>query len=338
MTPEFAPAWRKFIDEFGESPALSGSLAEIESGWLKILERLVAKYEIPPPDDSVQTEDVTLESFWVRVYTPPETTKRDSKASTPNAKAKPAPVGIYLHGGGWTMGSVDQEDGFCRLVSKSHNMTIVSVSYRLAPEHKYPAALDDCVDATIWASKYLHASSFILIGASAGGNLAFGTALKLLDRHSDLAKNLLNGVVALVPVTVHPDAVPASIKAAGLYNSYEANATATVNTASAMASFFTAYGAPRDDKYTSCLLHPRLRELKKVYIAECGADTLRDDARLMRRKLEREGVPTVYDAYPGFPHYSWTFPSKHLEEHRNVFLGRVMEGVRWVGGFKAAQL
>ncbi|KAL3486863.1 Alpha/Beta hydrolase protein [Aspergillus germanicus] len=333
MAPEFAPAWRKFIDEFGESPALSGTLAEIESGWLKILERLIAKYEIPPPDDSVRTEDITLQNFWVRVYTPQETTDTNTSSNTTNAKAKP--VGIYFHGGGWTMGSVDQEDGFCRLLSKTHAMTIVSVSYRLAPEHKYPAALDDCIEATIWASKYLNASSIILIGASAGGNLAFGTALKLIDQNRG---ELIDGVVALVPVTVHPDAVPEEIKSAGLYTSYEINANATVNTASAMSSFFTAYGAPPEDKYTSCLLHPRLRELKKVYIAECGADTLRDDARLMKGKLEREGVPTVYDAYPGFPHYSWTFPSKHLEEHRTAFLGRVLEGVRWVGGFKGSVL
>ncbi|KAL3444204.1 Alpha/Beta hydrolase protein [Aspergillus insuetus] len=335
MAPEFAPAWRKFIDEFGESPALSGSLAEIESGWLNILERLVAKYEIPPPDDSVRTEDVTLENFWVRVYTPPETTGTNTDSSTPNAKTKSAPAGIYFHGGGWTMGSVDQEDGFCRLLSKTHAMTIVSVSYRLAPEHKSPAALDDCVEAAVWASKRLNASSLILIGASAGGNLAFGAALRLIDQNRG---ERIDGVVALVPVTIHPDAVPEEIKSAGLYRSYETNATATVNTASAMSSFFAAYGADPNDKYTSCLLHPRLRELKKVYIAECGADTLRDDARLMRGKLEREGVPTVYDAYPGFPHYSWTFPSKHLEEHCTVFLGRVLEGVKWVGGFKTAQL
>ncbi|KAL3462626.1 Versiconal hemiacetal acetate esterase [Aspergillus heterothallicus] len=330
MAPDYAPEWRKFVEEFGYSPALSGTLAEIEAGWLKMGEQLAAKYTFPEPDTTVQTEDITLANFWVRVYTPPPQAKSNTAPTNP-----PKPAGIYFHGGGWTMGSVDQEDAICRLISKSHRMPVVSVSYRLAPAHKYPTALDDCVEATLWTAQHLHAHSLVLIGASAGGNLAFGTALRLLDAGRG---DLVAGVVSLVPVTVHPDAVPRECRDAGKYTSYDTNATATVNTKSAMETFFAAYAAPPADRYTSCLLHPRLRELKKVYIAECGADTLRDDARLMREALEREGVPLVYDSYPGFPHYSWTFPSAHLEAHARGFLGRVLEGVKWVGGLKGALL
>lgn len=223
------------------------------------------------------------------------------------------------------MGSVDQEDALCRFISKECQMTLLSVEYRLAPKYKCPTALDDCVDATLWALENLAASQVVLVGASAGGNLAFGTALRLIDRGM---ADEVKGVVALVPVTIHPAAVPEEMKA--LYISYEEHAENTVNTKSAMMSFWELYGPSPVDPYASCLLHSQLRKLKKVYIAECGTDTLRDDARLMKEELDKAGVPVRYDAYPGFPHYSWNFPSKYLDEHRGKFLGNVLGAVQWV--------
>ncbi|KAL4798523.1 Alpha/Beta hydrolase protein [Aspergillus venezuelensis] len=311
-----APAWQEFLEELGETPALYGSLSEIQGSWEKLLVKMGAKYNVPLPDESVRTEDFTLENFWLRVYTPPSSTAGK-------------PVGVYYHGGGYAMGSVDQEDAVCRLISKHHGMTVVSPSYRLAPAYKYPAALDDCVETVNWALSKLQAPSAIIIGASAGGNLAFGAALKLADQ--GLGDKVL-GVVALVPITIHPDAVPADKKAQ--YTAYDDNADATVNTRSAMWTFLGAYGAGPDDKYTSCLLHPDLNRLKKVYIAECGADTLRDDARLMKEALKKADVPLTYHAYPGFPHYSWTFPSKLLDQHRNEFLENMLNGIQWVGALE----
>lgn len=276
------------------------------------MQKIVGKYELPKPDTSIQTKDVTLKEFWLRLYTPPGATGSE-------------PVGVYFHGGGWAMGNVEQEDAICRLISKHHRMTVVSVEYRLAPEHKYPAALDDCVDATTWSLSTFPVQSVTLIGSSAGGNLAFGTALRLIDRGKGAQ---VDGVVALVPVTIHPRAVPADMKAR--YTSYETNAETTVNTQSAMDTFLDTYGAPPDDKYTSCLLHPKLSGLRKVYMTESGADTLRDDARLMKEALEKAGVSVTYDAYPGYPHYSWTFPAKCLEQHQKEFFGNVLNGIQWV--------
>ncbi|KAL4808016.1 Alpha/Beta hydrolase protein [Aspergillus unguis] len=310
MSAQYAPAWQQFLDEFGESPALRGSLPDLKSQWQVLLKKL-ARYSIPTPDESVKAEDITIDDFWVRVYTPPESTAG-------------RPVGIYIHGGGYAMGSVDEEDAVCRLISKTQKITVVSVGYKLAPESKYPGPLDDCVKATIWAHSTFHVSA-ILIGASAGGNLALGVALKMIDQGRG---DSIKGVVALVPITIHPDAVPADLQPR--YTAYKENADATVNTASAMRTFLDAYGAPPDDIYTSVLLHPKLNQLKKVYLAECGADTLRDDARLLKEELDKAGVPTKYDAYPGFPHYSWTFPSPILDQHREEFLGKVLGGVAWV--------
>lgn len=307
----------QFLNELGESSvALHGSLSDIQNRWGEIIQTMLKKSKLPEPDQTVQTRDVTLKDFWLRVYTPPGT-------------AANKPVGIYFHGGGWAMGSVDQEDAICRLISKHHEMTLVSVSYRLAPEYKCPIPLDDCVAGVDWALANLQASSAVIIGASAGGNLAFGAALKMIDQGRG---EQIEGVVSLVPITVHRDAVPEEARAR--YTAYDVNANSTVNSAAAMQTFFDAYGPSPDDKYTSCLLHPNLKQLKKVYIAECGLDTLRDDAVLMKEALERDGVSVSYDSYPGFPHYSWTFPSKHLDKHREQFLAQMLDGVKWVAGIQ----
>ena len=191
------------------------------------MSKLASKYDIPGPDTSVRTRDVQIneKGLTCRIYTPPISSDTHT-------------LGLYFHGGGWANGDLDAEDAQCRLISKQCNIVLVSVDYRLAPKHRYPAALDDCTEAAIWAfgnRRTLGASSepVSLIGSSAGGGLAFGTALRLIDE--GLAVQV-GGVVALVPVTVHPDAVPTDQRAK--YTSYDEHAEHTVNTKSAMRAFF----------------------------------------------------------------------------------------------------
>ena len=142
------------------------------------------------------------------------------------------------------MGDLNGEDAQCRLIAKQCKMVLVSVDYRLAPKHKYPAALDDCTEAAKWALRNrdtlrANTAPITLIGASAGGGTAFSTALKLIDE--GLAAQVA-GVAAMVPVTVHPDAVPSDLKAK--YTSYEEHAEHTVNTKSAMEAFFGKSNTP----------------------------------------------------------------------------------------------
>jgi acetyl esterase/lipase len=101
-----------------------------------------------------------------------------------------APTGVYLHihGGGWTLGAHDMQDPALRLVVESTGMCVVSVGYRLAPEHPYPAGPDDCENAALWLLGHglseLHAPARICIGGeSAGAHLAVVTLLRLRDRH-----------------------------------------------------------------------------------------------------------------------------------------------------------
>lgn len=238
---------------------------------------LVSKFTFPGPDTSVSTEDKTIgNGIKIRVYTPPGYVKGSR------------PAGLYIHGGGWAMGDLDMDDAGCRVMSKGASVVIVSVDYRLAPQHKYPAGPDDCVAAYKWTLENAEALGGVpgkiwIGGASAGGNLVFTTALRVLD---DGLGNSIAGLAPQVPVTVHPDLVPADLKSK--YTSYEDHAEHTVDTKSAMAAFWTAYGNPKD-VYASPLLSDKLGKLPKVYMTVAGHDTLRDDGRLMKEKLESNG-------------------------------------------------
>ena len=276
------------------------------------VEKIISRYETPPPDTSVTTEDIDLTDCWVRIYTPPSTKSTQS-------------VALFIHGGGWIMGSPNIEDFACRRISKTSGMKVVSVGYRLAPKHKFPTGLDDCVQATLWTLEHFSISSLVLTGGSAGANLAFGVALRLID--SGLGDKV-KGVLALVPATVRPDAVPDDKNAQ--YTSLVENANYSVNTLASMNCFLESYDPPPHDKYFSVLLHPRLNDLKKVYIVECGTDTLRDDARLMKGALEDVGGSVMYDAYPGYPHYFWAYPSPVLTEASELFHANMFRALEWL--------
>lgn len=101
---------------------------------------------------------------------------------------------IFFHGGGWMFGSIDSYDALCRYISKGAESVVVSVGYRLAPEHRYPAAFEDCLNATIHflqtAQEYgVDASSVIISGDSAGGNLTAAVCQALVER-TDIPKPL----------------------------------------------------------------------------------------------------------------------------------------------------
>ena len=135
------------------------------------------------------------------------------------------------------MGSTDDEDSPLRTISKSTGVVIVSVDYRLAPVHPYPAALEDCVETYKWAlanSESLNTvpRQVVLFGTSAGANLALCTALRLIDRGE---ARELKGVVAVVPATVDPRVVPEELK--GKYTSYAECSEKTINTREGMRAF-----------------------------------------------------------------------------------------------------
>jgi len=320
----FAQPWVEFEQELGIRPIIHGPLSSCTDGFAKIGGLMVSKYTFPDPDPSVSTSNLTTpDGLGVRVYTPLSSSFERGKK----------PIGIYYHGGGWAMGDLDGDDAHCRAISKAGDAVLVSVDYGLAPQNKHPGLMDDCWKGLQWARENAvelggsKNGKFFTAGVSAGGQLALGMALKAIDQ--GLGEKLV-GVVALVPATVHYTGVPEELK--GKWTSYEEHAEHTVNSKSAMECFWDAFGPPPTDPYASPLLHDKIKDLKKVYLAVAGHDTLRDDGLLFKEKLEEKKVPTKLDFYEGYPHYHWTWPSSKLDAPRKEFLENLDKGVKFVLG------
>ena len=190
-------------------------------------ELIVSNYKFPPRDDSVHTQDRSLPSgIKIRIYQPPHT------------QTELLPTGIFIHGGGFILGCLDSEDAQCRLICRRANVILISVDYRLAPEHRAPSALDDCVEAYRWI--FANADHLcgdleraFICGFSAGGNLAIACAMKI-NESTPTARPV--GLISIVPITCHPSAIPARL--APHYKSYVENSECPMNTRSGMMAFF----------------------------------------------------------------------------------------------------
>lgn len=109
-------------------------------------------------------------------------------------RPEPRPGLLWIHGGGFVIGTAAQDDRICREICKRLDMVVAAVDYRLAPEHRFPIPLEDCFDALTWLSdqSYVDASKLAVGGASAGGNLAAAVALLARERGVVLAAQLLS--------------------------------------------------------------------------------------------------------------------------------------------------
>ena len=137
------------------------------------------------------------------------------------------------------IGSVDEDDRFVNRHSRATGCVFVSVEYRLAPQHRFPAGLEDCVEGSKWCIEHAEQlgatqGPIIIMGKSAGGSLAFAVALRLIDegRGGDIL-----GVAPCQPLTIHPDVVLSELKPK--YTAYTENADHTVNTARVMHAMYS---------------------------------------------------------------------------------------------------
>jgi acetyl esterase len=206
------------------------------------------------------------------------------------------PVVVYFHGGGWTIGTVDQFDLITRQVAAVCNAVVVSVEYRLAPEHPFPVPLDDCWRALNWVAK--NAATFggdptrlAVMGDSAGGNLAAVCALLARDAGApDIALQVL----------VYP-VVDCNFDTA----SYRENAKGYLLTAADMEWFFSCYttgGVDPAEWRISPLRAPDLSGVAPAVVITAEFDPLRDEGGAYARRLEESGVPVTFLPYDGMIH------------------------------------
>jgi acetyl esterase len=215
---------------------------------------------------------------------------------TPHGTA-PFPVVIYFHGGGWVLGSPATHDTVARNLCAGTGCVVLSLDYRLAPEHPFPAALDDGVAAVIWAAAHAaliggDPDRIVVCGDSAGGNLATATALRMRDQGGPP----LRGQLLIYPVTDYY--LPAT-------ESYLANAEGYGLTRTGMIWFWDHYLPDRsaaDLPYVSPLRSADLAGLPPALVITAGYDVLRDEGDRYAARLQAAGVPTEYSCYEGMVH------------------------------------
>ena len=204
------------------------------------------------------------------------------------------PVGVivFLHGGGWVLGALDDYDTYMRTLAARSGCAVLGVDYRLAPEHPFPAGLEDCEDAlsAVIAGKIgdLPAGPVILMGDSAGGNLAAACCARLPDR-SAVALQVL-----YYPVTDCRFDRP----------SYSAHGTGLPLTAADMRWFFSHYAPPEcwPDPAISVLRQKELAGLPPAIVITAEYDVLCDEGEAYAALLSKAGVPVVTRRIPGVTH------------------------------------
>ncbi|WP_299448068.1 alpha/beta hydrolase [uncultured Phycicoccus sp.] len=211
------------------------------------------------------------------------------------------PVVLWFHGGGWVWGNLVDYDSLCTLIAARVGAVVVSVDYRMAPEHRAPRAALDCVDATTWVAAsgdVLRADTrrMAVAGDSAGGNLAAVVAQVMRDH----AMTNLRHQALIYPATDLTMASP----------SLEEHADAPVLTRRSVDAFRDHYLSPGADPRDPLVspLWGDLRDLPPALVQTADVDPIRDDGIRYAAALEAAGVRTRLTNYLGVPHGFASFP------------------------------
>ncbi|UPK96298.1 hypothetical protein LCI18_007233 [Fusarium solani-melongenae] len=250
--------------------------------------------------------------------------KNQVRIYEPDRGLADAPVLIYVHGGGWTVGSLDSEDPVCRAVCRGNNIIVVSVDYRKAPENPFPTGLEDVWAAVLWVFDNLnylgtHSDKIIMGGLSAGANITAA-----LTHRAKEAKLALKGQILRIPMVVHPEAQPAGLD----FGSYQENVNSPLLSVKDIMQTLEWYKPVPTDLRMSPLLAQDFSELPPAYFQVAGADPLRDDAFAYMEKLEQAGVPVRASIYSGQPHGFMNLPSDRTTKSNEDLI----EAVKWLIG------
>ena len=249
-----------------------------------------AMERVPPTEDIASVVDRTIPGAGgdipIRVYEPTGGTEG------------PRPGIVYYHGGGWTICGLDTHENGCRRLANETGSVVVSVDYRLAPEHKHPAAADDAYTALCWVADHagelgIDASRIAVAGDSAGGNLCAVTAMRARDADLPVAFQLL----------IYP--VIDSSATRNDYPSKTENATGYFLTTAQMEWYRLQYlpgEAAGEDPDVSPNLAPSHAGLPPACIVTAEMDPLRDEAEQYARQLEEAGVTVTMYRAPGMFH------------------------------------
>jgi acetyl esterase len=230
-----------------------------------------------------------------------------------------SPVLVYFHGGGWVIGDLDTHDTLCRELANGAGITVIAVDYRMGPEHRFPAAVDDCIAATRWvhaqaAGLGLDAARIAVGGDSAGGNLAAVVSLALRgDADLKLAYQLL-----IYPATDMRRGAP----------SHTHNGQGYLLTRDTMDYFHDHYitdSAQDADWRASPLLHPDLAGLPPALVLTAGYDPLRDEGLQYANALTDAGNRSTHVCF-------------ERQIHGFILMGRVLDEANTAVALCSAEL
>ncbi len=280
LDPSFPP-FLATLEEGGWTPLMAGRPAvEARSRYREL--SLLRRGEGYTPEAVGGIEDLTIDGpggpLPLRIY------------SHTGAGDAGRPVVVWLHGGGFVLGDLDTVDPICRRVANAIGAVVVSVDYRLAPEHPHPAPLDDAMAGLRWAAVRWPGAPLLVGGDSAGGGLAAGAALRSRDEGAPRLAAQLLVYPAIDPFQEQP--------------SMTENGDGLFLSAADMRDFYGAYvpGPLADDPHVAPLRAPDLSGLPPAVVATAEFDPLRDEGDAYARRLAEQGVPVRHVPGPGLVH------------------------------------
>ena len=246
-----------------------------------------------------------------RIYTPKQLRKNDGLA----------PCLVFFHGGGWVIGNLDTHDVVCRKLAHEAEMIVISVDYRLAPEHRFPAAVDDAIAATKWvaanaAQLGIDPSRLFVGGDSAGGNLAAVVSLDARENGPKLAGQML-----VYPATDFSRTHP----------SHSEPETSILLTHTVITWFMNHYlnGADINDWRASPSRAKSLAGLPPAYVLTAGGDPLRDEGDEYAERLKQAAVAVTYRHFPGQFHGFFTMGK--LLNQANIAVSEIATWLKGLG-------
>jgi acetyl esterase len=267
----------RLCDSFYPADAVDASIGQ-QRLWY---DTLCAQFDRPLPS-GVTTEDAVIGTVPTRRYRP-------AGLRTPTKL-------VYLHGGGNVVGSLSSHHAICAEISQAAGAELISVDYRLAPEHVWPVQSDDCF--AVVKLMLGEGERLVLIGDSAGGNLAAGLTLRARDEN-------LSGIVG--QVLIYP-----GLGGDLISGSYQEMAEAPGLTTADTAYYRAILKAPADEPVAHPLLTRSFAGLPPAYITVAHFDPLRDDGRLYAGRLAAEGIEVWFREEPQMVH-AW-LRARHMSD------------------------